>query len=480
MLRKITEKIREMMISLIGNECMFMFSSFFVIGVLTIGPLRWHREAVDMFERYVLTPWGIVLCVMHLQRGKERALLPVRWDLSILTVLAMWIIVPFGLRFGMTFNNVSSWHGFLSAYFGIYAMTSMEGEIQRRKMTELAAGLFALLSLGLGIPAIYCVLTGVQFGVGVDVYAFGVAKDGMFRIGLHHNNTGMIAMLCTLMCLVGMSCRRKLTTKMLYLIPALMMGVVVVLSQSRTSRYSLIFALGLWCYGAIACADRGKWSKVVRHMAGMLAGAVLMVVLYVGASMLTDAALEHYAYVRAGVQRQTAVHLIADAYAQEEAPAQETEIKVQDARGAGEASFTGRTLIWKNLFKIWRENPKHFVIGQGVGRTGSRVVEGTLLEAEGAATMHNTYLQFAADFGLTGFMLLAAFLLVVAGSVLRVFYAEKGKRRPEDRALCALVAACLLTGMMEVEPFASMCYCNALLLFVLGLLVGRDRDMKSV
>lgn len=50
------------------------------------------------------------------------------------------------------------------------------------------------------------------------------------------------------------------------------------------------------------------------------------------------------------------------------------------------------------------------LIGNGVGHTGSKIVEGTIHEESGAVAVHNTYLQWAADFGLIGFALEAVFL----------------------------------------------------------------------
>lgn len=470
--------LRKAALCVVGNEGLFMFLNFFVIGVLTMGPLRWHQEAVNMFDRYILVPWGVALCVLRLERNSKRLDMPKRWDLDVLFLLALWIVVPFGLRFGLTFNNVGSWHGFIVAYFGIYAMTSEESAQKRDQMLDLSAVLFGLLSLALGAAAVYCAATVSEFGAEISEFSFGVAKDGMLRIGQHHNSTGMIAMLCALMCLVGLCRSKMLLMKLFYVAGAGLMSMLVVLSQSRTSRYSLLAALALSAYGALAC---GEWNKCipVRHACGALAALVILVGGYMGASGMTDAALEHYAHVRAGIRQEASVSLIASAAAEQEENAKQ-DVKVQKARGAGDASFTGRTLIWKNLAKIWKENPKHFFIGQGVGRTGSRVVEGTLLEKEGAATMHNTYLQFIADFGLVGFLLLAVFLGMLVMPCLRMFFACGTSAMPGGRVLCSIVAACLLTGMMESDPFASMRFCNVLLLFVLALIMGRSRDLQSL
>ena len=47
-----------------------------------------------------------------------------------------------------------------------------------------------------------------------------------------------------------------------------------------------------------------------------------------------------------------------------------------------------------------------------------------MLESGGSTPAHNAYLQYAADFGLIGFALLAAFLAMQVLPCLRVFFAR--------------------------------------------------------
>lgn len=481
-MKKAAAFVRRALLAAAGNEGLFMFLSFFVTGVLTMGPLYWYQEQVNLFDRYVLIPWGMALCLLRLERSArlERP----RRDLMVLFVLAAWVVVPFALRFGLTFNNISSWHGFIVAYFGIYAATSEEPLLKRENLLDLASALFTLLSLVLGAALLYCAATAQLFGEGTGEFAFGVARDGILRMGQHHNTTGMIAMLCALMSLLGFCRRKNALLRAVHLLAAGMMSLVVILSQSRTSRYALLAAFAVGCYGALAS---GSWNRraAVRHGAGLLAGVMILAGGYLFASEITDAALAHYTHVWAGDQ-QACVQLFAAAEAQEDAQTEaQTEaqtkapVKAVRARGAGDASFTGRTLIWKNLLKLWRENPKYFIIGNGVGRTGSRIVEGTMLEEGGSATAHNTYLQFTADFGLIGFLLLAAFLCMQAAPCLRVLYACGEQARPGDRVLCMIVVACLLTGFMESDPLSPMRFCNVVLLFAFAQLMARSRDMQS-
>ena len=134
--------------------------------------------------------------------------------------------------------------------------------------------------------------------------------------------------------------------------------------------------------------------------------------------------------------------------------------------------------IWKSLFAFWRENPKVMLIGNGVGRTGSRIVVGTVHEENGAVAVHNTYLQFIADFGLIGFALLAAFFAVIARPVLRAFYARGAGRFAGTHALSAMVVAALATGMMESAPLGAMTPMNIMLCLALAMLAGAGREVS--
>jgi O-antigen ligase len=145
----------------------------------------------------------------------------------------------------------------------------------------------------------------------------------------------------------------------------------------------------------------------------------------------------------------------------------------------GTASFHDRVRIWQNLFKLWRENPKHLVIGNGIGRTGSRIVEGTYEEHLGAVAVHNTYLQLLADFGIVGGVLMLAFFAIVAYHALQVFYARGGVHLPGGRALCGMVAAILITGMMESQPLGANTPMNMMLYYALAVLCAEGRAMKK-
>lgn len=518
--------LRRMLMAVVDNAGLFLFVSFFHAAVLCIEPLRWYKEQISMFSQYVLQSWGISLVVLRLSRRNrlgENAL--IRTDILVLNLLVLWIIVPFGIRFGLTTNNVSAWYGYLVMYLGVYATITELPSTARRRMLRGISALFALLALCMGVVLLYCAYTGTVLGADVGGMVIGV-QDGILYGGVHYNITGMVALGCMMLSLVSMNTERNPLFKAVGLVAAGMMAVVIVLTQSRTARYAMLIALAVGCYGALAARFSDR-KAIFRHGVAALCACLMLGGGYAGASKLTDLALEHYMRLNEGTQgalqsvvSSAAAEEVADAEVAEsvatpgdetpapEQPRQDDSQGVDEAAETGDAqataapelavaspspmpleareavdsSFSGRTEIWISLARLWAENPKYLFIGNGVGRTGSQVVAGTMHEALGGVSIHNTYLQYIADFGLIGFGVQVVFLVLVLRKAVCVFFASGRRACPGGRALCMVVVACLATGMMESAPLGGMTPMNLVLYFALAQLMamGRELERKDV
>lgn len=507
MINKGLASIRRLLYSLASNEGLFVFAAFLSAGVLGMDPMGWYREQTNAFQNYIVVPWGMALCLLRLYKrtqSEEKE----RFDIAVLFVLLAWIVVPFAIRFGMTFNNTTSWHGYAVVYFGVYALTSEETAKRREQLFDTACMIFGLFSLVFGGVLLYTAWMVQAFGEGIGGYAFGIC-DGMFLCsGVHYNTTGMLAVCCTMLCLAGLDRSKNVVIRALYALAAGMMMAVIVLTQSRTARYSLVAALAIGAYGLIAMS-KGQKRALIRHAAGLAGACVVLAASYGAATLLSNAALAHYDDVRAARSTKAPVALAEEKLTAEEATLSEPVLEEIEAAGGDaptgapepeklaveetaapsadalvprepvDATLSGRTDIWKNLVRLWREEPEYLLIGNGPGRTGSRVVQGTIHEENGGVALHNTYLQYIADFGLVGFAFKVIFLLSILGPALRVFFAQREKRRGY-LALCMLVAASLLTGMMESAPLGGMTPMNVALYFALALLTAKGREIGKV
>lgn len=464
MMEKFAARARRALLLLLSDAGLYVFIAFLFASFQSSGLLEWYREPVSMISSYVLTPWGLVLVVMRMMRAQEKRLFAA--DTAVLALLAVWIIVPFALRFGVTFNNMNSWYGYTVVYLGVYAMVREEEPARRARELDRLCALSAALAFALGGALLYCAATVQVFGLELEPEGFGV-NAGTLCAGQHYNTTGMIAVALLMLCLTGASRRRRWPGKLAHLIPAAMMAVVIVLTQSRTARISMLLGLAVCAYGALVTRIGGR--AIVRHGAGIACGLALLAAGYLGASALTNAAVAHY-------NGEAVLVSSAAAEETEEAAAPQAHYEV---RAAADASFSDRTQVWRNLFALWRENPRHMLIGNGVGRTGSRIVEGTIHESNGAVAVHNTYLQFIADFGLVGFGLLLAFFAVILRPVLRAFYDARAERFAGAHALSAFVIAALATGMMESAPLGALTHMNLILYLALAVLAGEGRLVKQ-
>lgn len=470
--------IRNKLLSVAKNESVFLCIVFFSYGFLSTSVLTWYSEQIGAFNRFVVLPWGGALCLFRLYRAHERKL-EIHADIGFLVLLYVWIVIPFGIRFGFTAMNVNDWFHFMVAFFGMYALTVEETTVQRGMLMDVAGALFAVISFVMGTLLLYCAYTAQTFGQDLSEMAFGLytwnepeTKIYVLTAGLHYNTTGMFCVCCTLMCLLGVCRRKHFISKMVHFVPALMMAVVVVLTQSRTARYSMLAAWAVGVYGVVVGNVRIS-RKVLRQLAAITAGVSVFVVGYIGAAYITDSAARHYEAVLSGQVSPTILSAASAEEIEQEEP-QEEETRELRGRGAGDMTFTNRTIIWKNVIEIWKSQPKHAVIGFGVGHIGS------LLAPWGVGlTTHNAYLGFITNYGLIGFALLCCFFGSIVVPMCRAFFDSTGRIEAGSRVMAMVIVAALLTGMMESEPLGAMLPMNAVLMFSLAMLTAEGRRLKT-
>ena len=501
MAEKTVRSLRGALLCAAGNEALYLIAAFCCASVLNMGPLAWYREATDMFFSLIVVPWGAALCLLTLERRARLSPPRVRADLAVLLALFLWILVPFAIRFGITFNTAYSWYNHLVLFFGVYAAVTQADSAHFERVIDLACALFAALSFALGIPAVRAVLAAGTVGPETGGIAFGLDAENFLSFGLHYNTTGMIAVCCALFSLAGVCRRKNPLARLAHLAAFLLMALCVVLSQSRTSRYALLGALAVGCFG-FAGARLPIRHVAMRHAAALCGALVVLVSSYAGASTLTGTALLHYARTQAGSADVGAARspslsaqelLVSSARAEEprnsasgareEAPPAETAQDepaqlVPAARPAIDATFSERTLLWRNLFALWKREPKRFILGNGMGNTGSLILSGTAYENTGGIAVHNGYLQFIADYGIIGFALLAAFLLMLLPAALRVLLSPQS--RGGDRVFVMLAAAQLLTALMESQPLGAMSSTSLALFFSLAVIRVRDATLRGV
>lgn len=522
--------IRDIMLAVFGNEALFLIVAFLYATLGDNAIAAWYREPVSLLYGYIVIPWGAALCLLRLQR-RAASLEPARADVVTLFVLYLWILVPFAIRFGFTGKNATAWHGYAVMFFGIYASISEKKQREREMLMATMSVLSAVFAYVFCGALLFCAWSGTIYAADLGPFGFGVV-NGWLCSGVHYNITGMIVISLCMMCVMGMGYYRNILLKLFCLIPAVMSMAVIVLSQSRTSRYALLAVLAAAAFDGVRRALCRR-NVAAGLLAAVLAGAVVLGGGYWGADRMTRAAIAHYNQLAYDAALQAALAEQAEAQqaepsaeetaeettteapvepsdeeapeapvepSAEEAPVESVEPSAEEVSEASveataepavpeiqisevqarelantDGSFSNRTDIWRAVFMLWRDNPKMMMIGNGVNQTGHKI--GQYISWTDGVAVHNAYLQWAADFGLIGLVPQIVFLAIAVWQTIRVFFASKRTRGA--LGLCMMAFAGLLIGMMESATLSAMLPINLMFMFALAQLSAMSRDIAK-
>ena len=317
--------IRDIMLAVFGNEALFLIVAFLYATLGDNAIAAWYREPVSLLYGYIVIPWGAALCLLRLQR-RAASLEPARADVVTLFVLYLWILVPFAIRFGFTGKNATAWHGYAVMFFGIYASISERKQREREMLMATMSVLSAVFAYVFCGALLFCAWSGTIYAADLGPFGFGVV-NGWLCSGVHYNITGMIVISLCMMCVMGVGYYRNILLKLFCLIPAVMSMAVIVLSQSRTSRYALLAVLAAAAFDGVRRALCRR-NVAAGLLAAVLAGAVVLGGGYWGADRMTRAAIAHY--------NQLAYDAALQAALAEQAEAQQAEPSAEETTAAEE------------------------------------------------------------------------------------------------------------------------------------------------
>lgn len=308
--------IRDILLAVFGNEALFLIVTFLYATLGDSAIVAWYREPMSLLYGYIVIPWGAALCLLRLQR-RASSLEPARADVVTLFVLYLWILVPFAIRFGFTGKNVTAWYGYAVMFFGIYASISERKQREREMLMATMSVLSAVFAYVFCGALLFCAWSGTIYAADLGPFGFG-AVEGWLCSGVHYNITGMIVISLCMMCVMGVGYHRNILLKLFCLIPAVMSMAVIVLTQSRTSRYALLAVLAAAAFDGVRRVLCRR-NVAAGLLAAVLAGAVVLGGGYWGADRMTRAAVAHY--------NQLAYDAALQAALAEQAEAQQAELR---------------------------------------------------------------------------------------------------------------------------------------------------------
>ncbi len=161
--------------------------------------------------------------------------------------------------------------------------------------------------------------------------------NGWLCSGVHYNIMGMIAISLCMMCVMGVGYYQNILLKLFCLIPAVMSMAVIVLSQSRTSRYALLAVLAAAAFDGVRRALCRR-NAAAGLLAAVLAGVVVLGGGYWGADRMTRAAIAHYNQLAYDAALRAALAEQAETQWQAEASAEETTAEAPVEASTGETT----------------------------------------------------------------------------------------------------------------------------------------------
>ncbi len=118
---------------------------------------------------------------------------------------------------------------------------------------------------------------------------------------MHYNTTGMIALSLCMMSLPACNCAKKPLLKAVCVVPAATTAAVIVLTQSRTSRYALLIALAFGTFDLLWRALAALAGECATA-AALVSAVIVLAGSYEVCKLATEAALEHYTARRRNVR----------------------------------------------------------------------------------------------------------------------------------------------------------------------------------
>lgn len=485
-------RLKDFLYAVISNEGVFLFAAVLLYGFGRMQTLDLYSEERRLLDQFVMVPWGMAMVISRLNRTRgRRSAADVLWLFTLLT----WITVPFIIRFGFKINQVVWSFRYMVVFFGLYASLTERENMDR--ILDWASGLFSIVSFVIAGALLYCAWTVTTYGTCISTYGFGVdlsTNIARVSLSLNPNPAAILEGCCVLMCLLGVVRRKSLLGKMAHLVSAGMMMIALVLTQSRTSRYAMLAALAVGSYGVIACSKKIA-KPVYRQLTAILAAVLVLIGGYAGANQIMNATLRNFERNPLRVVQPSWYEAVSEEETEHtsavarlfqmilpEALADETEIAPNatpapqyQTRQAIDPTLSLRTVFWKNVLQIWKENPKQFLIG--FGRDGA--YEQSTLAGFFAPVIDNAPMEFIMNYGMIAFVLLVGFFLSIMKPILRVFFAPAEKAFPGGRVLCMVVIYALLVGVMESQPLVAMEAINLVFFFALGVLVNRGRKLAE-
>lgn len=360
-----------------------------------------------------------------------RGAFPAAW--CALAVLAL-VLSRFRLGAGWLGAGLLAWMGAMSAYRGV--LEAQLGALAHGVLAFLVilpaprvVGFDRLEKYLRGLLAVWTAFLTAQAAIGLWAALTGHAVfslKGTWYIGVNlgdnrlylnaYVTTGAVKLgLSALLALFGAAMSRKRLPRALYVLCALVQLLCLSLTDCRTAFIAVGAGLGLMAMTLILHADGLGKRRWLRMGCALLAVPLLTAGMYAVLSGTLSALAPHVEQELDNITMlELPVHLLPAALAEE--AVQHRELQVGNL-------FNDRQIIWTGALRLLRSEPKLLLTGTTMVLspvlTNLHILPGAYT-GKPFAHVHNIYLQTLVAWGLPGFLLLAALIVIFLLAARRV------------------------------------------------------------
>ena len=263
----------------------------------------------------------------------------------------------------------------------------------------------------LSVIGLYCAENGIQIIDFSQQFEINVREDNL-KLFAHPNITSANLMLCILMAVVGMVMSTHKVVKLFYGLSIGLYLVALSLAGGRASFVGTGVGLGIAVAAPLLKACSRKITKRIWQCCIIvMVVAITVVVTVIGLNAITDLYNEHQSQRISGWLRSTASAETLHVNEQEV-----SHIQKKDFLGKG---LSGRERVYKAAYHLLRQQPSLLLTGTSIPLVMDMV---NSIADYGLDHVHCMPLQILLETGITGFLLMLLFLVMLFIAIWRLYF----------------------------------------------------------
>lgn len=352
----------------------------------------------------------------------------------------------------------------------------MESEKNADSFRSAAAGITALFFGALSAVMLAVAIFGFDMPLmGRTLSSLIYIKDGRLAFSVMHSNIiGALMVVGIGMSLFMILCSKKVVSKVVFSLCAVLVACVLFLTDSRTSTVVACVFIGV--FAGLVCYDLakriGNGSKAVT-VAKVAAASAIAVGVFFAMMSLSSTAKEVFADINTEVNKAKAEQTAVVTPSTEEtaestqptqpAPAQpavqQTEIVDRGYGNVSEMlSLNNRTPLYEMLIGQLLDSPKMMLLGSlGVNDQpdGYRVTDENGQQLYWSHT-HNSFVPVALETGLVGIALVVAFVVIMVIKMAKIFFSSSETYSSTEKFGIVFPAGLLIISLLEPILFSPL------------------------